>query len=97
MFRLGILTVMLLLGGCEDTYRYPCQDPANWNNEHCKRPKCEVDGQCSDELTGGASSKVTDGSTHTTAKTVKEVNEEPLDVEVEAEAETEQSTEPHNE
>lgn len=41
---------LLLLAGCEDRYRYPCQDPANWNNEECKRPQCEVDGLCPDQL-----------------------------------------------
>lgn len=55
MLRLGILTVMLLLVGCEEHYRYPCQDPDNWQNEECQKPKCEVDGQCSSELTGGHS------------------------------------------
>jgi len=46
-----ILTALLLIG-CEDTYRYPCQDPENWKNPECNRPACEVDGFCWDKLSG---------------------------------------------
>ena len=42
----------LLLTGCSDTYRYPCQDPANANKEECNRPVCEADGMCFDTLNG---------------------------------------------
>jgi len=42
----------LLLVGCTDTYRYPCQDPANANKEECNRPICEADGMCYDTLNG---------------------------------------------
>lgn len=43
---------LLLVAGCEDHYRYPCQDPANWNTEECQRPQCEAEGICPDQLTG---------------------------------------------
>ena len=46
-----ILTALLLIG-CEDTYRYPCQDPANKDNPECNRPLCEADGFCYDKLNG---------------------------------------------
>lgn len=44
----------LLLTGCSDTYRYPCQDPANKHKEECSRPACEEDndGMCYDTLNG---------------------------------------------
>ena len=42
----------LLLVGCEDTYRYPCQDPANKDKSECTRPDCEADGMCYDKLNG---------------------------------------------
>ena len=42
----------LLLVGCSDTYRYPCQDPANKNKEECNRPACEADGMSYDTLNG---------------------------------------------
>ena len=50
--RAIIPLIALLLVGCEDTYRYPCQDPENWKNPECNRPACEVDGFCWDKLSG---------------------------------------------
>jgi hypothetical protein len=66
LIALTILTVTLV--GCEERYRYPCQDPANWTKDECYHPKCEVDGQCRDDLTGGVSEKVlgTDKESHPT-------------------------------
>ena len=46
-----VLTALLLVG-CEDTYRYPCQDPANKDKAECNRPDCEADGFCYDKLNG---------------------------------------------
>ena len=46
-----VLTALLLVG-CEDTYRYPCQDPANKDKAECNRPACEGDGMCYDSLNG---------------------------------------------
>ena len=43
---------LLLVAGCSDHYRYPCQDPANWKKEECNRPACEADGMCWDKLSG---------------------------------------------
>lgn len=36
--------------GCEDRYRYPCQDPKNWNSEECKPPICTAAGNCPEML-----------------------------------------------
>lgn len=47
-----LLAAALLTAGCEDRYRYACQDPANWETEECKRPACEADGVCPDMLLG---------------------------------------------
>jgi len=44
------LLLLLLLAGCEDSYRYPCQDPANWGTEKCEPPLCEADGSCTKYL-----------------------------------------------
>ena len=52
MKALALIAVALLLVGCEDTYRYPCQDPANKDNPECNRPICEADGFCYDTLNG---------------------------------------------
>lgn len=48
---LSLLFVITLVG-CEANYRYPCQDPANWNNEECKKPACVATGECSENLVG---------------------------------------------
>ena len=47
-----LLALSFTLVGCEDTYRYPCQDPANKDKAECNRPICEVDGFCFDKLNG---------------------------------------------
>ena len=44
--KLFITLSLLLLVGCESHYRYPCQDPDNWNKDFCKRPLCEVNKDC---------------------------------------------------
>lgn len=37
--------------GCTDRFRYPCQDPSNWDKPDCKRPACAVTSTCPDQLT----------------------------------------------
>ena len=39
-----------LLAGCEDRFRYPCQDPINWGKDECKPPICTATGTCPDML-----------------------------------------------
>ena len=39
-----------LLTGCEDRFRYPCQNPQNWSNAECKPPICTATGTCPDQL-----------------------------------------------
>lgn len=36
--------------GCEQRYRYPCQDPANWKAAECQKPVCEVHRECPDSI-----------------------------------------------
>jgi len=50
--KAALFLTALLLVGCAESYRYPCQDPANANNEECNRPACEADGMCYDTLNG---------------------------------------------
>lgn len=40
------ITVLIFLYGCEETYRYPCQDPKNIDAEECKPKICEVTRFC---------------------------------------------------
>ena len=41
-----------LLSGCgyDGHFRYPCQDPANWENAECKPPICTANGACPEDL-----------------------------------------------
>lgn len=65
---LGALILMPLLlaifGG--DRFRYPCQDPDNWDKKECKKPYCEV--------TGTMSGIMLSGSKENQAKTEKAVD-----------------------
>lgn len=52
MKALILPVIALLLVGCEEAYRYPCQDPENAEKAECTRPVCEADGMCYDSLNG---------------------------------------------
>ena len=44
------LLILLLLVGCEQRYRYACQDPNNWETAQCQKPLCEVNQDCPDHV-----------------------------------------------
>jgi len=46
------LALTALLSGCtyDGSYRYPCQDPANWETAECKPPICNVNNTCPKDL-----------------------------------------------
>jgi len=48
------LVGLFMLSGCgyDGTYRYPCQDPANFDNPECNLPLCKVDGTCTIDILG---------------------------------------------
>lgn len=46
-----VCVLCALLAGCEDRFRYPCQDPKNWEAAECKPPICTATGTCPDQLT----------------------------------------------
>ena len=55
---LKFLVVLILLpiglaffGG--DKFRYPCQDPANWDKDICKFPQCDVTRTCPEHVFKG--------------------------------------------
>ncbi len=61
-FILGATLITLLLSGCGDgRFRYPCQDPANWEKAECKPPVCTANGACPIDLVG---KDVFDGTTN---------------------------------
>lgn len=49
MKKLLILS-LLILAGCEDRYRYPCQNPDNFYKEECQKPKCLFTQMCPEYL-----------------------------------------------
>ena len=59
VFKLiALLLTCVALSGCskytfEDIYRYPCQDPANWEAPECLPPNCEAYGVCTKDVMRG--------------------------------------------
>ena len=55
---LGLLLLLPLalaiFGG--DNFRYPCQDPANWDKDICQKPLCEVTRTCPEQIFKGQES-----------------------------------------
>jgi len=44
------IVALIMLGGCDERYRYPCQDPRNWDQSYCKKPFCSANGTCPENL-----------------------------------------------
>jgi hypothetical protein len=44
------LGIGLLVSGCDNQFRYPCQNPANWEKAECKPPMCTVTQTCPEML-----------------------------------------------
>ena len=51
-FLLGVVlgACIFILLGCEDRYRYPCQNPDNFYKAECQKPKCLFTQQCPEYL-----------------------------------------------
>jgi len=45
-----VILVCWILIGCDDHYRYYCQDPANFQKKRCQRPDCLFSQDCPDYL-----------------------------------------------
>jgi hypothetical protein len=45
-----VCLVVVALTGCEDQYRYPCQNPDNFQRTECQKPKCQFTQQCPEYL-----------------------------------------------
>jgi len=48
----GLLMLSLTSCGYQGFYRYPCQDPANWEKAECNPPICEATGTCTKDVIG---------------------------------------------
>jgi len=49
---LPLMLIVVSACGYDGGYRYPCQDPENWESEECNPPICKVDGACTEDLLG---------------------------------------------
>ena len=45
-----LILALVWLSGCEDKFRYPCQDPKNWESDECKPPICTATATCPNDL-----------------------------------------------
>ncbi len=45
-----VLLLLPLIVACQERYRYPCQDPENWNEKMCQKPYCSANGTCPEDL-----------------------------------------------
>lgn len=59
--------VAVLAVGCKDQFRYPCQDPKNWDKDFCKPPICIADRTCP-EMGLGAGKDLTINKQQSTQK-----------------------------
>lgn len=50
----GLALLSLALTGCgyDGHYRYPCQNPDNFEKKECQPPLCKVTGTCTIDLLG---------------------------------------------
>jgi hypothetical protein len=56
----GVLSLSLTSCGYQGFFRYPCQDPKNWETAECKPPICSATQTCPVDLV-----KTSDGTTAT--------------------------------
>lgn len=52
LLLLIILPIALAFFG-KDQFRYPCQDPQNWEKDFCKMPICDVTRTCPEHIFRG--------------------------------------------
>jgi hypothetical protein len=45
-----LLCLALTSCGWQGGYRYPCQDPANWETPDCIKPLCNASDTCTTDL-----------------------------------------------
>ena len=51
MFLIALPVALSFFGG--DRFRYPCQDPRNWEKDLCKMPQCDVTRTCPEHIFKG--------------------------------------------
>jgi hypothetical protein len=56
LFKWVIVLLMLPLALAffgKDSFRYPCQNPENWDKDFCKMPVCDVTRTCPEHIFKG--------------------------------------------
>jgi hypothetical protein len=48
---IAVPLALAIFGG--DRFRYPCQDPANWDKPVCQKPACDVTRTCPEHVFKG--------------------------------------------
>ena len=48
---IAVPLALAVFGG--DRFRYPCQDPANWDKPLCQKPACDVTRTCPEHVFKG--------------------------------------------
>jgi hypothetical protein len=63
LLLVGLSLLFLTSCGYDGSYRYPCQDPANWEKAECKPPLCTVNKTCPEDLNSNVKD-ITKGTTN---------------------------------
>jgi hypothetical protein len=45
-----LVFVAFMLHGCDEKYRYFCQNPDNFHSEQCQKPRCQFTQTCPEYL-----------------------------------------------
>lgn len=45
-----LIAMLLFLVGCQERYRYPCQNPDNFYKPECQKPRCLFTQMCPEYL-----------------------------------------------
>lgn len=71
-----ILPIALAFFG-GDRFRYPCQDPENWDKAICKKPACDVTRTCPEHIFKGQRDPRLGPSDESTNKTMAPIVSNP--------------------
>lgn len=59
---LTLVLAILVISGCEDRYRYTCQDPKHFQDAECQHPACDFSQTCPEYLVAPIMEKKIEGN-----------------------------------
>ncbi len=62
MKTLTFVLAILVISGCEDRYRYTCQDPKHFQDAECQHPACDFSQTCPEYLVAPIMEKKIEGN-----------------------------------